>query len=1024
MAEVRLQEYIQQVDGMVEKGQYDEAIAHLRHILQHYPKFLLAYRLLGKILLETGQDDAAEEMFLRVLSGDPEDFVARVGMSVIHDRRGDLQRAIWHMERAFELAPENDVIQEELRRLYGRRDGVVPPRVMLTHGALARLYARGGLFSRAVETLRSLLAKEPERVDLRVALAEALWNDGQRVQAEDVCLRVLDELPYCLKANLILGEIWARSGRDEAQVHLRRAEALDPENTRAVEILGDASPLPPREVQLPYLEYGVPEVPAARPGVGVAVPEERALVDLERAAEIQIEIPAWLEEIGLGEEGAPSVVEEEGIAVPSWLMPEEAAPEVSEAPAPAEIPEWLRELAPPEVRAPEAPAPAEIPEWLREVAPPEVGAPEAPAPAEIPEWLREVAPPEVRAPEAPAPAEIPEWLREVAPPEAEAPEAPAPAEIPEWLREVAPPEVEAPEAPAPAEIPEWLREVAPPEVGAPEAPAPAEIPEWLREVAPPEARAPEAPAPAEIPEWLREVAPPEVRAPEAPAPAEIPEWLREVAPPEVRAPEAPAPEAIPSWLEEGRMPEGEEALAWLASLAAGREAELRAAAEAEAEARIAEIMGREVTTPAAAAPEVPEAPAAPEAPAPEVVPSWLEEGRMPEGEEALAWLASLAAGREAELRAAAEAEAEARMAEIMGREVTPPAAAAPEVPEAPAAPEAPAPVEIPEWLREAAPPEAPVPAEIPEWLRELAPPEVVAPEVPEEEEIPEWLRGVAPPEAVAPEVPEEEELPEWLRGVPMPEVPEVEERPGWLEEAVPPEAAVPELEVPEWLEEVVPPEVPRAEVPPAEPEMFGWTSFGAEVEILQPTPPIEEVSPPEQPFGWTAFGEAVVAPEAPAWREPEVLAAEVAPSPTVLPEVAPPPVMPPEVVPPPPARPEAVPPAPPTAEALASIDALRAYVRSHPRDHEARLNLARALWQAGLYADSLEAYSRLLKAGRLLDEVLADMEAHVAERPNDPAVRRVLGDAYMRADRLADALATYREALELVTTQFSPKLGA
>jgi hypothetical protein len=384
-------------------------------------------------------------------------------------------------------------------------------------------------------------------------------------------------------------------------------------------------------------------------------------------------------------------------------------------------------------------------------------------------------------------------------------------------------------------------------------------------------------------------------------------------------------------------------------------------------------------------------PAAPEAPAPEAVPSWLEEGGLPEGEEALAWLASLAAGREAELRAAAEAEAEARMAEIMGREVTPPAAA-PEVPEVPAAPEAPAPVEIPEWLREA------------------APPEVRAPEAPVPAEIPEWLRGLAPPEVVAPEVPEEEELPEWLRGMPMPEMPGVEERPEWMEEAVPPEAAVPELEVPEWLEEVVPPEVPRAEVPPAEPEMFGWTAFGPEVEILQPPLPVEETPPPEQPFGWTAFGEEVVAPEAPAWREPEFPAAEVAPPPTVPPEAAPPP----EVAPPPVRPPEVVPPAPPTAEALASVDALRAYVRSHPRDHEARLNLARALWQAGLYADSLEAYSRLLKAGRLLDEVLADMEAHVAERPNDPAVRRVLGDAYMRADRLADALAAYREALELL----------
>ncbi|MGC8945827.1 MAG: tetratricopeptide repeat protein [Anaerolineae bacterium] len=751
MTDIRLQEYIQQVDELVERGQYDEALAHLRHILQHYPKFLPAYRLMGKTLLEIGQDDAAEEMFQRVLSGDPEDFVARVGLSVIYDRQGDLQRAIWHMERAFELAPDNHVIQDELRRLYSRRDGVVPPRVMLTRGALARLYARGGLFSRAVETFRSLLAEEPERVDLRVALAEALWNDGQRVQAEEACLRVLDELPYCLKANLILGEIWTRSGREEAQVHLRRAEAVDPENQRAGEVLGDASPLSPREVYLPYLEYGAPEIPVGRPVVGAPVPEEQALVDLERAAEIQIEIPAWLEEIGLGEERIPSGVEEEGIAVPAWLMLEEVGPEV----------------------------------------------------------------------------------------------------------------------PAPSEIPEA-----------------AEIPEWLREVAPPEAAAPEAPAPAEIPEWLREMAPPEAAAPETP--------------------KVPTPEAVPSWLEEGGLPEGEEALAWLASLAAGREAELRAAAEAEAEARMAEIMGREV------------------APPPEVT--------------------------------------------------------VPKVPEVP----------------EAAAPEMPAPAEIPEWLREMAPPEVAAPEAPVPAEIPEWLREVAPPEAAPGEPKWEEELQELLREVPG---------------------------VPEWLEEVVPPEVPRAEVPPAEPEVFGWTIFGAEAEIFPPPPPVEEAPPPERPFGWTAFGEEVVAPEVPAVREPEMPGVEAAPPPTTpleavgLPEVVPPTVVPPEGVAPPaspPTRPEVAPPAPPAPEALVSVETLRAHLRARPRDHAARLNLARALWQAGLYADSLEAYSQVLRTGRFLEEVLADMEAHVAERPHDPVARRVLGDAYMRAERLADALAEYRIALDLL----------
>jgi hypothetical protein len=256
-------------------------------------------------------------------------------------------------------------------------------------------------------------------------------------------------------------------------------------------------------------------------------------------------------------------------------------------------------------------------------------------------------------------------------------------------------------------------------------------------------------------------------------------------------------------------------------------------------------------------------------------------------------------------------------------------------------------------------------------LREVAPPEVAAPEAPVPAEIPEWLREAAPPEVAPPEVPVPAEIPEWL------------------EEAAPPE---------------VPPEVPRAEVPPAEPEVFGWTTFGEEVEIS--APPVEEAPPLEPPFGWTAFGVEVVAPEVP----PEVPVESKVP----VMEVAPPTVIPPEemrvrapeeVQQPTPERraerAEVAPPAPP-AEALASVDALRTHVRTRPRDYEARLALARALWQARLYDDSLEAYSRLLKAGKFLEEILMDMETHAAERPRDVAVRRVLGDAYMRVGRLAE----------------------
>ena len=60
-------------------------------------------------------------------------------------------------ERAFELAADNPVIEEELRRIYGQRDGIEPHRVQLTRGALARLYLKGDLLPRAISELLSLI---------------------------------------------------------------------------------------------------------------------------------------------------------------------------------------------------------------------------------------------------------------------------------------------------------------------------------------------------------------------------------------------------------------------------------------------------------------------------------------------------------------------------------------------------------------------------------------------------------------------------------------------------------------------------------------------------------------------------------------------------------------------------------------------------------------------------------------------------------------------------------------------------
>ncbi|NIO69691.1 MAG: tetratricopeptide repeat protein, partial [Anaerolineae bacterium] len=295
MTEISLRAYCDEVKELIKADSHDQAIAVCQHILRNYPKYLEAYRLLGQACLEKGMHSEAEDFFNRVLSADPEDFIAHVGLSIINEER-DLDEAIWQMERAFELAPDNAEVRKELRRLYARRDKVEKPRLKPTRAGLGRLYARGGHLQQAIEEFKGVLEEDEGRVDIQVALAEALWRNGQRLEASELCSSILEKLPNCLKANLIWGEVWFHSDneelKEEATARLAIAQALDPENMVAQELFGHLSPLSPQVKEIPRLEdvAVAPEAEVVEEPPSVAAPEitpvdEEALDLLRQARE-------------------------------------------------------------------------------------------------------------------------------------------------------------------------------------------------------------------------------------------------------------------------------------------------------------------------------------------------------------------------------------------------------------------------------------------------------------------------------------------------------------------------------------------------------------------------------------------------------------------------------------------------------------------------------------------------------------------------------------------------------------------
>jgi len=284
-------------------------------------------------------------------------------------------------------------------------------------------------------------------------------------------------------------------------------------------------------------------------------------------------------------------------------------------------------------------------------------------------------------------------------------------------------------------------------------------------------------------------------------------------------------------------------------------------------------------------------------------------------------------------------------------------------------------------MQELAPPEAPPPTPT-----ELVPPPELEPEAPD------WIT-FEEPEAIIPPIETMEEEAE-APPTPLPE-PEPSEPPEWIAAAdIEAEiAAVEEIEITE-----------------PEPTAFGWVTFGEPeaitppLEEAPPAPPLAAEPPPEsETVGWVSPEEPEPLPE-PAEIERVSPPAEEIPAPEIEAEE---PIKEPieEPTPTPAAEPE------PAEIPLGAIAEKRAYLKKHARDYQTWLELARELWQTSEREEAIEAYNRVIRGGKLIENVISDLRTHLEEWP-DVTVQRTLGDAYMKDGQLQKALDMYRQALE------------
>lgn len=229
MTKISLREYNRKIEMLIGNHDIDNSIHTCLNILNEYPKHVDTHRLLGKALLENQQYESAKLVFEKILEVYPDDLIAHIGLSCIHENEDNLIKSIEHLEKAFENQPANTIFREELKRLRLKKDGIEPSQIQLTRGALVKMYSRSGLYSQAIAEIKLGLHEHPNRIDFKVELAKMHDCNKEVIEAIENCIEIIGMLPYCYEANRILYErLPESSGAMDVRLYRKRLIELDP----------------------------------------------------------------------------------------------------------------------------------------------------------------------------------------------------------------------------------------------------------------------------------------------------------------------------------------------------------------------------------------------------------------------------------------------------------------------------------------------------------------------------------------------------------------------------------------------------------------------------------------------------------------------------------------------------------------------------------------------------------------------------------------------------------------------------
>jgi tetratricopeptide (TPR) repeat protein len=251
MAQTMLREYLQITEDAINSDRVNEAFANCQYILTHFPELLEGRRLLGEIYLKQSRLEEAQQTFDWVLTNDPENVVSYCSRALISEQLKDYDTALDCYQQAYELSRGISHIRQEFNQL---SEKVGQHGFIFSRAGLARLYMRGDLLPQAIQEWESVLAATPDRLDARTGLLETFWREGLYDRVEQLAKQILNEVPHCLKALVLLAHVTFAQNALQSRELIQQAKALDPDLVIAQELFSDFMVSHPKDPFLTLLK--------------------------------------------------------------------------------------------------------------------------------------------------------------------------------------------------------------------------------------------------------------------------------------------------------------------------------------------------------------------------------------------------------------------------------------------------------------------------------------------------------------------------------------------------------------------------------------------------------------------------------------------------------------------------------------------------------------------------------------------------------------------------------------------------